>query len=100
MKQNRLSTLCLFIAGLIFIIPVSIIVAYWGALIAGVKSGGWNWQFLPAIYLGGLFGVIAYCSSFIATCKRQHDSIFAFSISCTGVPLMTFILSPIFHKII
>ncbi len=37
---------------------VSGLLSFSGAAVGGVKEGGWNWQFLPALYYGWLCGLL------------------------------------------
>lgn len=54
----RLATgIAFFVSGLLSIWASGIFSAS-GAALGGVEEGGWNWQFLPAIYYGWLFGFL------------------------------------------
>lgn len=95
-----------------FLVSVSILVVYgavtffsahmafWGAKIGGVKEGGWNWQFMPAMFGGwvvGFLGSISCISYLLHKNKLNIKSVF---LSSFGVLLLVLILSIIFHLIV
>jgi hypothetical protein len=86
-----------FVAGLLITIVLSIISASFAATIAGVQPGGWNWQFLPAIYGGGFFGLIGYCIAYPVIWQRRGEAVSSFSISSFIVPAAIFVLSFLTH---
>lgn len=89
-----------FIAGLLITVVLSIISASFAATIAGVQQGGWNWQFLPAIYGGGFFGFIGYCIAYPIVWQRRGEAVSTFSISSFIVPATIFLLSLATHAIL
>jgi hypothetical protein len=91
---------CFFVAGLLITIVLSIVSASFAATIAGVQPGGWNWQFLPAIYGGGLFGLIGYCIAYPVVWQRRGDAVSTFTLSSFIVPATVFVLSFVIHAIL
>jgi hypothetical protein len=59
-RSRGLIVAVLVIIGLLVSVAASGIAAFKGAEIAGSRPGGWNWQYLPALYGGMMWGGLSY----------------------------------------
>jgi hypothetical protein len=51
------------------------VASYIGCLLAGVKEGGWNWQFMGAIIIGSIYGPLSFSTLYIISLCRGSDRI-------------------------
>jgi hypothetical protein len=90
-------TIVLFIFGLILTPLLSIFTALCGASVAGVKPGGFGWQYLYALYGGGILGLLGFLGVYFLTLSIRKDAVFSFVATALSVPITLFIISLGFH---
>jgi len=89
-----LSILCLVLTPLL-----SILAALFGASLAGVKSGGIGWQYLYALYGGGMLGLLGGIASYWIAWSKIKDAVSSFAVTVLLVPTLLFVVSLGFHLI-
>lgn len=64
-----------------------------GAGVGGLEEGGWNWQFLPAIFLGWVFGFLLTLGLSFYVFTRSISWPLQFGLLLLAAPIVTFSLS-------
>jgi|SRR5690606_25136107 len=91
------TSIILLIPGVALSAILSIIFAYAGARAAGVTSGDWNWQFIPAVFGGAAWGFVVFVVGFPLLCRWFKNRYSAFPIALATVCLSAFAISLPFH---
>lgn len=74
----------------------SIWTCIFGAMATGLESGGWNWQFIPFVILGGFAGgVLALLSLIIAGARSRDNPGAGAALVLIGPPAASFLIGAI-----
>ena len=66
-----------------------------GAMASGMPAGGFGWQFLPFIFFGWLFGLLAAVVALVISLNRKWNSACQFFLPLIAPPIIAFVGSAI-----